>query len=220
VTATRPITPTRPQLAPGTRTARTGGRIFVAAAALYVAASVIQADIASDPANHGPLFWTFFCLMSASGIVGATAMIPLAFGVRGDVGITGRSDWGRGALLLLGVMSVTWRELALVGTYWGDHTPIDGPNVVASLVRLATIAVGIVAAAAVVQARVLSGAARWSLWIAVLVGIVAAALRVPVTSIDGIRVLEVIGAAAHAFVAISFATARGRSAGQVSRTRP
>jgi hypothetical protein len=174
-------------IAPRGTTTRWGGVGLAAAGVLLLAVGIAIGVPLSDA--------VLVALNGASvaviaQLVQLAAAIVLAVGVHGEGGVVGRSGIGRTALIVFGAQGVAYRLLGVVQGGAADGVPLV--LVLSTAWQLAVIAAVVLAAIAVLRARVLHGPARWALVLVAAVHVVFVALQyVPSGSV--VTALEVLG---------------------------
>jgi hypothetical protein len=170
------------------------GVVIVGALALFSALRVV---LPLTQQISVPLFGHVATIVSA--LVLLAAMGILAFGVRGESGIVGRSAIGKGALLAFGIGALLLTFLDLV--------PVDqrspGLAVVITLVvsaQVLCVGAAVVASIVIARAGILRGFARWAF-------VIVAASYLVLTGLSFVPMIEV----AYALAALQTALLRPAS---------
>lgn len=148
---------------------RVAGILILAGGVLLTAATALEigADVSTDP-GPATAFWALFL---ASTLAHVVAMFPLALG-RGDGrGAVGSSAVGKIALLGFGAFFLANQSLYLLAAYLLPNAePTDGA--MAFLFGMSAVqgVLLLIGGIVIVRARVLGGAARWTILALALVG--------------------------------------------------
>lgn len=136
----------------------------------------------------------------AALVVLAVSTVPLAFGSTGRDGVVGRSLAGRIALVGYGWVFLAAQVALLLATFAG----VEAASTVNLVLTLVQTGCAVVAVVVVYRARIARGAARWSLALSVLVGIVAGVVSNVAPSLDVVMAAFCLSAASIAFAGVTY----------------
>ena len=158
------------------------------------------------PGAPGAVFVAFAVLFGASIVLFVVAAFALA-----HYGIVGRSAGGRFALRAYATSWAISQAAYLAYKYVLPPATTNFYLVLLSTAFLGlTFVFGLVAAVFVALGRVAWGPARWSLFVAIGVAVVVAAVMARSDSLFLSSAMETLAAAAQLFVAVTYYFARGR----------
>jgi hypothetical protein len=133
---------------------------------------LLQDNVAGSIANILVELFAYF-----PGVIAVlVAAIVLGFGTGRLAGIVGSSRWGRVSVCAWAILNAA-SQLAFIGYLTDDATHFAQAEDIQATLSIATVLVGLVAAAFVLRAHVVTGFARVSLFIAVLLFAVTEALQ-------------------------------------------
>lgn len=175
----------------------TGGSIFFIASVLLIVATALELPLLGDPTDHGGPFWPFVLCFGLAAIGYLIGSLLLAFGTRP---VTGSSPLAKVGLAVFGVFWLIAQTLYLVATYFARSEALRTVSTILSLVMI----LGGLAAGVVIAVRgTVTGIARWSLLVGVIVSGVTGAIAAG-GSAGLVTTLHLISAIVLALVGCSY----------------
>ncbi len=183
----------------------TGGSVFFIASVLLIVATLLELPLLGHPSDRGALFWLFTVSFALAAIGYLLGSLQLAFGARP---VTGPSELAKAGLTVFGVFWLVAQALYLVGAYLA---PADTLLLVSTILSLVMILGGLVAGIVIAARGTVTGIARWSLLIGVIVSGVTGAIAGG-GSAGLVTALHLVSAVVLALVGFSFLLSAPRAA--------
>lgn len=189
-----------------------GGGILVAAALLLVATILEYVYWGADGDRSATLI-AFIPIFSLSLLVYFAAMFPLAFGRSGSDGIVADSVVGKASLIAFGTLFLANETLYLIANYFTDPaSDFVAANVASLILAALQYLAALVAAVVIIRAGIARGAARWSLLIAVVIGLICGSIVQSTDSLELTTFFYGISTLVQILVGISYLTAPRKEA--------
>lgn len=185
-----------------------GGGGLILGGVVLLAATLVEWAYGAGEGKDGVLGMTYGIAFLVALVVLAAATLPLALGTTGRDGIVRGSTLGRIGLIGYGVAFLG----AQIAYLYMSFTTVDASavNLVLSIVQTLC---AILAVVAIVRARVVSGVARWSFLVSVVIGVVAGISSNAGAPFEAVMIGFCISAASIAFVGATYLfSAEARSA--------
>ncbi len=146
--------------------------------ALIALISLVMDQILDLQSNGSALFWVVIFLPVVSGVVLLLATIWLAFGGPADDGIVGPSKIGTIALVAFGVL-VLASDIVYLDSYFLNDQTYPTINIILLVLQILGFVTAAAAAVYIFIENVAHSLARWSLFLAIALGIVNALVTAP-----------------------------------------
>jgi uncharacterized membrane protein len=154
-----------------------GGTFIIIASVLDLMNYLFEA-FAGAPASSQTMFWTSTILDVVSGVLWIIATFWLAFGGSRHNGVVGSSVLGKAALLTYGG-TVLIGDIVFLGYYFLTDHAFPILHVIVLVLEIIGLVAALFAGIVIFQKNVAHQIARWSLFVALVIGVIALIVSTP-----------------------------------------